>query len=305
MDEIIHICDKVTVLRDGKVAGTLEEDEINKNTLSKMIVGKSETENEIDKENEGLISNDISLSNRKKILAVNNFSLRGSFYNISFHLYQNEILGIAGLVGSGRTEILRAMAGIMPPEEGDMTMDGGKHLRFNNSWDAIKNGIVYLTENRDEDGIINNHSVKNNLSLSYLVSVLKGIIIGKEEEKELAGQLVKALHISTSSLDEEVQNLSGGNRQKVLLGRISSTRSKVLLLDEPTKGIDISAKRSILETIRNKLSKDTGVIFTSPGIDDMIEVCDRILILVEGRICGEFIRKEFDELEIYRAIQGI
>ena len=164
---------------------------------------------------------------------------------------------------------------------------------------------MYLTENRDEDGLINNHSVRKNLTLSYLLSVAKRAWIRKSEEEKTASRLVQTFEILTSSLDEEVQNLSGGNRQKVLLGRVASTSAKVLLLDEPTKGIDISAKRSVLGSIRNNLSRAAGIVLTSPGLEDLLEVCDRILVLVDGRIQSQYSRAEYDELAIYRAVQGI
>ena len=164
---------------------------------------------------------------------------------------------------------------------------------------------MYLTENRDEDGLINIHSVKSNLTLSFLISVARRAIIRKKAERRVAGDLVQSFEILASSLDEEVQNLSGGNRQKVMLGRVASTKARVLLLDEPTKGIDISAKQSVLRSIRNSLTKDAAVLMTSPGLEDLLEVCDRILVLVGGRIQQEFQREEFDELTLYRAIQGI
>jgi len=209
------------------------------------------------------------------------------------------------LLGSGRTEILKAISGIEPAEKGCVVLEGGERRRFSKSWNALRCGIVYLTENRDEEGLISMLSVRKNLSLSFLVRLGKGFLLNNREEKALATELVNDYEIVTSSPEEEVENLSGGNRQKVLCGRIASTRAKVLLLDEPTKGIDIAAKMSILGAIREKMSQSAGVIMTSPGLEDLLTISDRILVLFDGRITAEFKRKEFDELEIYRAMQGL
>jgi ABC-type sugar transport system ATPase subunit len=304
LDEMMRICDRVTVLRDGKAIGTLEKDALSKEVLARMIVGdKGEKPEKEDTFPEAGAA--ASAPAKKLVLGVRGFSRAGYFQDVSFDVHEGEIVGLAGLVGSGRTELLRAIQGIDPAEQGTLILHNGRRARFTSSRAAIHSGIVYLTENRDEDGLINNHSVRKNLTLSYLLSVAKRAWIRKSEEERTASRLVQTLEILTSSLDEDVQNLSGGNRQKVLLGRVASTSAKVLLLDEPTKGIDISAKRSVLGSIRNNLSRAAGIILTSPGLEDLLEVCDRILVLVDGRIQSQYNRAEYDELVIYRAVQGI
>jgi ABC-type sugar transport system ATPase subunit len=238
-------------------------------------------------------------------LAVEELTREGFFKEINFSLKMGEILGLAGLVGSGRTEILKASSGIEPAEKGWVVLEGAAKKKFLNSWDAIQSGIVYLTENRDEDGLVNILSVRKNLTLSYLVSLAKDFLIKGTEEENLSQELIHRFEVITASSEEEVQNLSGGNRQKVLFGRVTSTKAKVFLLDEPTKGIDIASKEVILRAIRERLSVSAGVIVTSPGIDDLLSVCDRILILFEGKIICEFKREEFNELEIYQSVQGL
>jgi ABC-type sugar transport system ATPase subunit len=307
LDEMMRICDRVTVLRDGKAVGTLEKRELSKDLLASMVVG-APNEKPLQSGNSSETFGPAVPSAapaKKRLLSVRGYCRAGYFENVSFDLHEGEIVGLAGLVGSGRTELLRAIQGIEAAEQGTLILHDGKHARFTSSRAAINGGIVYLTENRDEDGLINIHSVKKNLTLSFLISVARQAWIQKQGEQRLADSLVETFEIVTSSLDEEVQNLSGGNRQKVMLGRVASTRAKVLLLDEPTKGIDISAKRSVLKSIRNSLAQNAGIIITSPGLEDLLEVCDRILILVGGTISQEFLRNEFDELTIYRAIQGI
>lgn len=305
LDEMMRICDRVTVLRDGKAVGTLERTALSKEVLASMIVGdKGEKPLKPEAVRAGSAEAP-SPAAAKRLLSVRGFSRAGFFEDVSFDVHEGEIVGLAGLVGSGRTELLRAIQGLEPAERGTLVFPDGRQARFTNSRAAINSGIVYLTENRDEDGLINNHNVKKNLTLSYLFSVARQAWIRKKEEEQVAAQLVESLEIVTSSLEEEVQNLSGGNRQKVMLGRVASTNAKVFLLDEPTKGIDISAKRSVLKSIRNSLSRSAGVVITSPGLEDLLEVCDRILVLFGGTIQKQFRRDEFDELEIFRAMQGI
>ena len=308
IDEVLSICDRVTVMRDGKVVLTAKRSSLNKEKICSLIVGEEnynqfyETDASfpIQKSREGAQNKQEST-----VLTVEELTREGSFKGINFTLKMGEILGLAGLVGSGRTEILKAISGIDPAEKGWVILEGVAKKKFLNSWDAIQNGIVYLTENRDEDGLVNMLSVRKNLSLSYLVSLAKDFLIRSRKEENLSKELIDRFEVVTASPEEEVQNLSGGNRQKVLFGRVTSTKAKVFLLDEPTKGIDIASKEVILRAIRERLSVSAGVIVTSPGIDDLLSICDRILVLFEGKIICEFKREEFNELEIFQNVQGL
>jgi ABC-type sugar transport system ATPase subunit len=148
-------------------------------------------------------------------------------------------------------------------------------------------------------------SVRKNATLSYLIRIALRSLIDQKKERDLTRELVETLGILASSQEEEVQNLSGGNRQKVLAGRVWATQAKILLLDEPTKGIDIAAKESILNSIRTKMTQVAGIVLTSPGLDDLLSICDRILVLFKGRVVYEFLREDFNEMTIYQAVQGI
>ena len=308
IDEVLMICDRITIMRDGQVVTTNKSNSLNKETICSMIVGK---------ESYGQFNNEIKASvfqvtrknewkeNKNKLLIVEGLTREGIFEDINFNLNHGEVLGLAGLVGSGRTEVFRAIGGIEPAEKGWLILDGATKKRFFSSWEAIQNGIVYLTENRDDDGLINNSNVRNNLSLSYLVRLAKNFLIDSNREKKLSNELIDKFEIVTTSTEEEVQNLSGGNRQKVLFGRVTSTNAKIFLLDEPTKGIDIASKEVILKAIREILVVSAGVIITSPGIDELISICDRILVLFEGKIIEEFKKGQFNELEIYQRVQGL
>jgi len=308
IDEVLSICDRVTVMRDGKIVSTAKRSSFNKEKICSMIVGK-ENYNRLYEANESF-----PIQKRRKeaqnkqentVLVVEELTREGFFKEINLTLKRGEILGLAGLVGSGRTEILKAISGIEPAEKGWVILEGVAKKKFLNSWDAIQSGIVYLTENRDEDGLVNILSVRKNLTLSYLVSLAKDFLIKSRKEENLSKELIDRFEILTASPEEEVQNLSGGNRQKVLFGRVTSTKAKVFLLDEPTKGIDIASKKVILRAIRERLSVSAGVIVTSPGIDDLLSVCDRILVLFEGKITCEFKREEFNELKIFQSVQGL
>jgi ABC-type sugar transport system ATPase subunit len=312
IDEVLKICDRVTVIRDAMVVETIKKSDLNEEKLCFMIVGgrtngskKNVREGSFSYIKENL-NEKLQTKSRETILSIEGLSRKEFFENINFNLKKNEILGLAGLVGSGRTEILRAISGIEPAENGWVILENVEKYRFSRSWDSLKKGIVYLTENRDEDGLINVLSVKENLTLSYFIRMIgKRFFINKREEKKLITELINDFEIKINSYEEVVQNLSGGNRQKVLFGRISSTKARVFLLDEPTKGIDIATKLSILKIIKNKINQSAGVIITSPGVEELLLVCDRILVLFKGKITYEFKRKDFDEFKIYSAMQGL
>jgi ABC-type sugar transport system ATPase subunit len=298
-EELLKVCDRVTVLRDGHSITTKECTDLDKDTLSALIVGE-ETEKEI--------YSSAALSPALKemgdtVLTVENLTKVGVYHNISFDLKKGEILGLAGLRGSGRTEIFKGITGIDHPDQGHIYVNGKKR-RFAAPSEALKEGIVYLPEDREKEGLIKILSVRENLILNSLNKITSGLIVNSKKEKEIVTNLITNLDIKTASPEQEVSQLSGGNKQKVVVGKISAAQPHVFLLDEPTKGVDISAKQGILNIVKNNLSKDAGVVITSPGLEDLISVCDRILIIFKGRITGEFLRSEFREGDLYLAIQG-
>ncbi len=189
LDEILTICDRITILRDGKVVESVERLEANAEKLASMIVGKADYQQEVGAGTYERQEEQIETEPGKVVLSVEGFTRPGILKNVSFTLREGEVLGIAGLVGSGRTEILKAISGIEPSEEGQVVLEGGEKQRFTKSWDALKSGIVYLTEDRDEEGLISIMSVRKNLTLSFLVRLAKNIIVNKRNEKSLvAGQ---------------------------------------------------------------------------------------------------------------------
>lgn len=237
------------------------------------------------------------------MLSVENLTRLGVYQNIKFDLKRGEILGLAGLRGSGRTEIFKGIMGIDHPDQGLIYINGKKR-RFAAPSEALKEGIVYLPEDREKEGLIKILSVRENLILNSLNKITKAFIVDRKKEKETVANLITELDIKVASPEQEVSQLSGGNKQKVVVGKISAAEPHVFLLDEPTKGVDISAKQGILNIIKNNLNKDAGIVITSPGLEDLINICDRILIIFKGRITGEFLRGEFREGDLYLAIQG-
>jgi ABC-type sugar transport system ATPase subunit len=299
MGEILEICDRVTVLRDGKTVATEERKTLDKQRLSLFIVGGKD----LAAGSEGGAA-ESRVKTGDPVLTVKGLTRAGAFYDVSFDLRGGEILGIAGLRGSGRTELLKAIAGVDRADEGRIFVKGEERA-FRSPAEAFAGGVVYLPENRDGEGLVENLSVRENLSLSSLRHLTRGAFINKREERIAVEGLIDMLSIVTPSPEQEVRNLSGGNRQKVVVGKIFAARPLVYLLDEPTRGIDISAKMSILAIIKDRLASRAGVIMTAPGLEDLVGVCDRILILCGGRVVNEFFRGAFGERDLYLAIHGM
>ncbi|MEW6264348.1 MAG: sugar ABC transporter ATP-binding protein [Thermodesulfobacteriota bacterium] len=300
LGEILRVCDRITVLRDGRKITTRPAAALSETDLSGLIVGRDKA-TELDLAPSGTSPADLQA---EAILTVTGLILGGCYRDMSFSLRRGEILGLAGLRGSGRTELLKTIAGALTPDAGTIRLDG-RPARMTSPAQALKAGVVYLPEDRDLEGLIEILSVKVNLTLSALKNLTKGGLILKKNEDRIAGELVRSLNILTASPEQEVRSLSGGNRQKVVIGKLMSARPRVYLLDEPTKGMDIGAKKAVLSLIRDRLTREAGVILTSPGLEDLIEVCDRILVLFEGRVVREFQRTDFDPGSIYLAMQGV
>ena len=300
-DEILDICDVVTVLRDGKAVRTEPVGNLNDNKISSLIIGDTK------RVNFGVLRHyeEPRDSHDSQLLKVRDLSYVGKYSNISFTVSKGEIVGLAGLRGSGRTEIMKAISGIDPPHSGIIELEG-KEVGFQGPNQAFTNGVAYLPEEREKEGIIDILSVEKNLNLLILKKLRNrlGFISKKQEERSSARQIQK-FEIMCVSPQQEVKSLSGGNKQKVVFGKIYSGNPILYLLDEPTKGIDISTKIVLLEMIRKELTKSAGILLTSPGLDDLMEICDRIAILFEGRILKIVQRKDFDEKMFYLGIQGI
>jgi ABC-type sugar transport system ATPase subunit len=227
----------------------------------------------------------------------------GCFENINLTLKKGEVVGLAGLRGSGRTELFKSIVGIDPVDTGIVEIAGYKGLLSSPS-QALERGVVYLPEDREKEGLVAILSVRENMVLNSLKQISKASFIDKSRENQQVSRLIKTFEILTASPEQEINQLSGGNKQKVVVSKISAVGPLVYLLDEPTRGIDIAAKDSILRNIRENLAKEAGVVMTSPGLDDLMLICDRIIVLYKGGIIAEYDREQFNEGKIFESMQG-
>ena len=288
LKEIFKISDKVVVLKDGKFIALKETSKTNETELVKLMVGRDlgDIFNELERNK---IYGDVIL----EVKGLTNKYVK----DISFTLRKGEILGFAGLVGSGRTEIMRAIFGADPLDYGEVIFNGEK-VHIKSPKDAIKLGIGLCPEDRKQQGIVPVRSVKDNISVAVLKKFTKFDFIDLKKEKELAAQSIKNFNIKTPSMEKHISDLSGGNQQKVILARWLAVNPKVLILDEPTKGIDVGAKAEIYKMACQIAIKGIGVIIISSELPEVIGLCDRIIIMSQGRITGEVNRNEASEEKI-------
>jgi len=295
-EELLRVCDWVTVIRDGHNVGSVMREDLDKKKLASLIVGSTNYDEQIMEDMSSMIR-------EEEVFALKNFTSYGKFEHISLSVRMGEIVGLAGLRGSGRTELMKSVVGIDAYDDGTVWVAGSqKHYRSPAA--ARDDGVLYLTEEREAEGLIPIASIQKNLTVSILPRISRWGVLQTKKEEQLADDLIRTLDVKAFSRNQNIGQLSGGNKQKVLVGKIMAYTPLVCLLDEPTRGVDIEAKESILNTIHHELRKQSCVIITSPGVEDLIKICDRILVLYEGKIIDQFSREEFSEKEIYRAMQG-
>lgn len=281
MDEIYEITDRITVLRDGKYITTKNTNELNKNALIALMVGR-----EIDgvraafrfHENHSKIVD----AERPTVLSVQNLTKKGKFKDINFEIHAGEVLGIAGLMGAGRTEIARAIFGLDNFDSGEIILNGNK-VKIKSPEDAIKNGIGYVSEDRKALGFIPALSIKENISLSSLANFSKAWFVNSSDEHLAATQLATDLKIKSTSINQKVMTLSGGNQQKVVIGKVLLTSPSLVILDEPTRGIDIGAKFEIYKLINQLTDKGIAVIMISSELPEILGMSDRVMVLSKGK----------------------
>jgi ribose transport system ATP-binding protein len=291
LDEIFRIADMVTVMRDGKVVATLPRDEIDEKKLIRLMVGR-DIANLYPKPETTI--GDV-------VLRVEGISRAHVLHDCSFEVRTGEILGFAGLVGAGRTELARAIFGADRPDAGTIWLDGHK-LRIKSPTEAIDIGIGYLTEDRKKDGLALTMGVDQNITLVNLPAFAGILNLGKE--KRIALRARDQLKIRTPSIQRRVNLLSGGNQQKVIVARWLETKARVLFFDEPTRGIDVGAKAEMFELIGQLAKEGRAVILISSYLPELLNMCDRILVLREGRIVGELHRVQFSEERVIALATG-
>jgi ribose transport system ATP-binding protein len=293
LDEIFEIGDRVTVLRDGELVATDDIKNVNKDLIIRWMVGRDLTNTYPPR----------TVTPGDVILEVRNLSRRGELHDINFNLRSGEILGIAGLVGSGRTELVRALYGADPIDSGEITLKG-RVLAIKTPKESIRNGLGLLPEDRKQEGLVLEQSVKNNVTLANLKKVVGSGLINGSEEKKAVDSYVQSLDIRTPSQQALAKNLSGGNQQKVVLAKWLFTDSDVLIFDEPTRGIDVGAKYEIYQLMNRLTEQGKSVLMVSSELPEIIGMCDRVLVLHNGRITGEYTRDQFDQELIMRNAAG-
>lgn len=280
MEEIFEICDTVSVFRDGRYISTSKMQDVTKDELISLMVGRTVKS----------VFPKFDCEIGETVFKVENISGKG-FKDISFEVHKGEILGISGLVGSGRSETMRAIFGIDPLTSGEIYMEG-KKITIRNPRDAINKGICMVNEDRKNFGLCLHRSLRENISLPNLPARQKGLLINQVREKAEVADVSKKLTVKTSSIEEDVYSLSGGNQQKVVISKWIMANPKVLILDEPTRGVDVGAKSEIHSLMCSFAAKGMAIIMISSELPEAMGMSDRIVIFHEGRINGEVKREE-------------
>ena len=287
LNEIIKISDRITVLKDGKIKKTFGKENITEGLLIETMVGEN-----IENKNSNNLE-DI----KEPILKLNELSHLNSFKNIYFDLHKGEILGLSGLLGSGSNEILRSLFGIIELQTGEIILQD-KLININNPRDAIENGIGYIPSDRKNEGLIQDNSIKDNSILTIFKKLTNLGFFNAIEARETTENYIEKLSIKISNINDFVMNLSGGNQQKVVIAKWLAKECKILLFDEPTRGIDVAAKAQIWSLILEYTKNGGAVIVASNEIPELIGNCHRIITLQRGKINRVFDNKNFDEKEI-------
>ncbi|QGU95628.1 ATP-binding cassette domain-containing protein [Clostridium bovifaecis] len=295
MEEIFTICDRVTVLRDGQYVGDAKTSEVTNDDLIAMMVGrKLEEQFPYRKAKIGDI-----------ILRTENLQYKNKVNSVSFEVKAGEILGVAGLMGSGRTELAKVIFGEYRKEAGEIYVAGEK-VKISSPQDGIKNGICYLSEDRKKEGLVLGMSVGENMTLSNLVSYENNLKkIDKKKEREDIEEYIKKLSVKTPYPEQLMKNLSGGNQQKAILAKWIMLSPKVLIIDEPTKGIDVGAKKEIYEVLNELKASGKAIIMISSDLPEVMGVSDRIMVMHEGKVSGILSHEEANQERIMKYAVGV
>lgn len=294
LKEIFEICDIVTVLRDGEKVKTLPTDQLDEDKLTSFMVGRTfESMYQIQ-----------HFKKEKKILEVQKLTRKPYFKNVSFNLHIGEVLGFYGLVGSGRTALMRALFGVDKPDSGKITIYDNE-VEINEPYDAIYYGIGMVPEDRRSQGLAMSLNVENNINITSYEEVSRFGVINNRKAKKRAEQLVENLAIKTPSIFQQVSKLSGGTQQKVILARWLGKNSNILILDEPTVGIDVGAKAEIYHLIQDMSEQGKSIILISSYLPEIIGLSDRVLVMVNGKIVQELLGKSKNEEAIIRAATNL
>jgi L-arabinose transport system ATP-binding protein len=283
MKEIFQLADRVAVLRDGKLIGVQQAGETDENQLVRMMIGR-----------------DLSALERREsaepgavVLRLENVTT-DDVSGISFQVRAGEVVCLAGLVGAGRSELARAIVGDLPVRSGTVELDG-KPLKARNPGDAVKAGIGFAPEERKTDALLMQRSVRDNVSIAVLDRLRRFRVIRRAKERELVAEYIRELSVRTPSMEQEVRKLSGGNQQKAVLARWLARRPQLLILDEPTRGVDVGAKAEIYRIIDGLAAEGIALLVISSDLPEVLSLADRIVVMRAGHVAGELNRDEATE----------
>lgn len=294
LDELKQICDEFTILRDGEFIKTGNISDYSQNDIVALMVGR-------DLKDQFPF---VKAALGEEALKLDKCAKDGVVENISFTVRRGETVGFAGLVGSGRSELARCIFGVDKFDRGKVYIDS--HLvEINSVKNAINKGIYYTTENRKEDGLFPDAAVDFNMTVSCIDDILKNKVLRKQKEYMLSSDMKQKLAIKTSDMRVQIKNLSGGNQQKVIFARALLTHPNIIILDEPTRGIDVGAKAEIYKIINKLKSTGNAVIVISSELPELMGICDRIIVMHEGTISGEFTKEEATESKIMQSAFGV
>jgi ribose transport system ATP-binding protein len=288
LEEIAHIADRVTIMRDGKYITSMNYTDTTLTEIISYMVGR-EIKEKFPK---------VSCKKGKKIFEVKDLNAGRMVRDINLELYEGEIVGVAGLMGSGRTETTRAIFGADPKQSGELILND-KTIHIRRPFDAIKNGVVLAPEDRKKDGLCTKLSVRENIALPSL-DVLSGILgyVNRKKEKAMVDKMVSDLRIKLPNTEVNAASLSGGNQQKVVVSKWLARDSKVVIFDEPTRGIDVAAKVEIYNLMNNLKKQGIGVLFISSEMPEIMGISDRIIVMCDGRVTGEFMADSVTQNQI-------
>lgn len=297
LDEAFRLSDRITVLRDGKKIETKKTSETNQDEIVSLMVGKIVKDYFAGKKEK--------TTDRDIVIEVKNYNIADYIHNVNFKLYKGEILGFAGVLGSGIHHLLRSLYGGAQKTEGEVFFEG-KSVDIKNASEAIKLGIGYVTEDRKGEGLLNDMSVLQNISIIIIkfLTFFKGIFIRQKKELEVFNKIAKELDIKYANINQRIIYLSGGNQQKVVMGRTLVSNCKVLILLEPTRGIDVGAKAEIHKIMVELANRGISIIMTSSELPELVNLTDRCLVLYKGKLVAEFNRENMNEEKLVAAEIG-
>ena len=293
MEEIFALCDRITILRDGEYIDTRFIKDITMDDVVQMMIGRTIGER--------FPQRDLEIG--AEVLRVENLTHKSLFRNVNFSVHAGEVLGVSGLMGAGRTEIMHAIFGNLPTTEGKIYVDGAE-IHIHSTRDAIRAGIGFITEDRKTEGLLLDKSIAQNIELANLDRVTRRGVLSDAKRGELVQKGIEEFHIRCFNAEQECKNLSGGNQQKVVIAKWVYKQPKILIMDEPTRGVDIGAKKEIYSIINRLAAQGVAIILVSSELPEVLGMSDRIMVVCEGRVTGIVDSRDADQAKIMTLATG-